>query len=135
MKKHNLSQHSSFIKKELRSNPKFKYDFIKNFKDKSLIDRKVYEKNLKRIFSNAKSRGFSLHGHYDMDSLAKPLKQFMRSDIKKLINAKEYQFACELLNQIMDNLSDEIYLTEESFYNAIYYYLDYSYILLIGYLN
>ncbi len=120
----------SFIKKQFKQNPKFKYDFIKHFKDKSLIDRNLYEKKLKRIFSNAKGQGFSYCGWYDMDMLAKPLKQFMRSDIKKLIDAHEYQFACELLNRIMDTLEDEIYLTERSFDNAVYYYQDYAQILL-----
>lgn len=120
----------SFIKKEFKRNPKFKYDFINHFHHNSLIDKKTYEKKLKRIFNNAKGRGFSYSGYYDIDSLSKPLKQFMREDIKKLVNLKEYEFASKLLNDIMDILDNEIYLDDRSFYNAIYYYQDYSEILL-----
>lgn len=65
-----------------------------------------------------------------MDMLAKPLKKFMRTDIKKLIDVEEYQFAAEILNSIMDKLSDEIYLDDRSFDNVIYYYQDYADILL-----
>lgn len=121
---------NSFIKKEFKQNPKFKYDFIKYFNNASLIDKKAYEKKLKRIFSNAKGPEFSYGGYYDMRSLAKPLKQFMREDIKRLVNLKEYEFACKLLNDIMDELDNEIYLDDRSFYNAIYYYQDYADILL-----
>jgi len=121
---------NSFIKKEFKQNPKFKYDFIKYFNKTSLIDKKAYEKKLKRIFNNAKGPGFSYDGYYDMRSLAKPLKQFMREDIKRLVNLKEYEFACKLLNDIMDELDNEIYLDDKSFDNAIYYYQDYADILL-----
>jgi len=121
---------NSFIKKEFKQNPKFKYDFIKYFNNASLIDKKAYEKKLKRIFNNAKGPEFSYGGYYDMRSLAKPLKQFMREDIKRLVNLKEYEFACKLLNDIMDELDNEIYLDDRSFYNAIYYYQDYADILL-----
>lgn len=65
-----------------------------------------------------------------MGKLSKPLKKFIRIDIRKLMDAGEYQLATELLNDIMDNLSDEIYLDNQSFYNAIYYYQDYADILL-----
>lgn len=128
----NISQAkvNTFLKKEFRSNPKFKYDFIKHFQNNSLIDKKEFEKKLKRIFNNAKAPGFSYDGFYNMNSLSKPLKQFMREDIKKLINLEEYEFACKLLNDIMDKLDDNIYLDYRSFYNAIYYYQDYSDILL-----
>jgi hypothetical protein len=54
----------------------------------------------------------------------------MREDIKRLVNLKEYEFACKLLNDIMDELDDEIYLEDRSFDNAIYYYQDYADILL-----
>ena len=121
---------NSFIKKEFKQNPKFKYDFIKYFNKTSLIDKKAYEKKLKRIFNNAKGPGFSYDGYYDMRSLAKPLKQYMREDIKRLVNLKEYEFACKLLNDIMDELDNEIYLDDKSFDNAIYYYQDYADILL-----
>jgi hypothetical protein len=46
----------------------------------------------------------------------------MREDIERLVNLKEYEFACKLLNDIMDELDDEIYLDDRSFFNAIYYY-------------
>ena len=121
---------NSFLKKEFRQNPKFKYDFIKHFSNTSLIDKKAYEKKLKRIFNNAKAPGFKYDRYYKMSSLSKPLKQFMREDIKRLVNLKEYEFACKLLNDIMDELDDEIYLDDRSFFNAIYYYQDYADILL-----
>ena len=128
----NISQTkiNTFLKKEFRNNPKFKYDFIKHFQSNSLIDKKEYEKKLKRIFNNAKSPGFSYDGYYNMNALSKPLKQFMREDIKKLVNLEEYEFACKLLNDIMDKLDDEVYLEFNSFHNAIYYYEDYADILL-----
>ncbi|MBR0472836.1 MAG: hypothetical protein IJI98_09100 [Methanosphaera sp.] len=130
LKQVSITRLNTFIKKELKLNPQFKYDFIKYFQNKSLIDEKLYEKNLNTIFYNAKGQGFSYHGYYEMGSLSKPLKKYMRTDIKKLIEAKEYKLACKLLNNIMEKLDDEIYIDDRRFYDIVYYYQDYADILL-----
>ena len=54
----------------------------------------------------------------------------MRTDIKKLVNAKEYTLASRLLNTIAKRLHNEIYLTERPLFNVIYYYQDYTKFLL-----
>lgn len=121
---------NSFIKKELRNNNQFKYDFIKHFGSTSLIDKKVYEKKLKSIFSNSKDSDFRYMQLYDMGKLSRPLKSFMRQDIKLLIDMKEYSFACKLLNEIAEKLSKEEYVDDQRFYNIVYYYQDYAEILM-----
>ena len=120
----------SFINKEFKINPKLKYDFIKHFENTSVIDKRAYEKKLKSIFSNGKGRDYSYSGYYDMDSLAKPLKKFMRSDIKVLMNVAEYNLACNLLLYIMDELHDLIYFDNYHFPNIANYYYNYADMLL-----
>ena len=121
---------NSFIKKEFKKNPRFKYDFIQHFQEKSLIDKKLYEKKLNTLFKHSKGADFSYCGYYDLGSLHKPLKKYMREEIKQLIEIKEYQFASELLNTIMDRLHDEIYFVDRTIDYIVYYFQDYADILI-----
>ena len=121
---------NSFMKKEFKKNLRLKYDFIKYFQDKSLIDKKIYEKKLNTLFIQSKGEGFSYDGYYDLRKLANPLKRYMREEIKELIEMEECQFASELLNTIMDRLHDEIYFVDRTIDYIVYYFQDYADILI-----
>ena len=120
------SKLKKFLKKEFRKNPKLKYDFIKQFKNESLIDSKSYEKKLKGILRN----GGKEFGFYKLHNMKTPLKNFMKKDINLLIQQKEYKLAFKLLNDIMDIFIADIYWGEDVWYDIIYYYREYMYFLL-----
>ena len=127
------SQLIKFLKKEFRKNPKVKYDFIKYFSEESLIDKKAYEKKLKKIIRRGKEPGFSYHGYYNLTIIGSDLKKFMKKDIGILIDQGEYKFAYNLLNEIMDKFIDQIYWDQSHWYDIAYYYREISNYLISNY--
>lgn len=122
-----------FLKKEFRKNPKVKYDFIKYFSEESLIDRKTYEKKLKKILRRGKEPGFSRHGFYNLTAIGSDLKKFMKKDIDILIDLGEHEFALKLLNEIMDIFIDPIYWNQNHWYEIAFYWHQYCSYLLENY--
>ena len=124
------SKLKKFLKKEFKNNLKFKYDFIKYFKEESLIDIKSYEKKIKKILRHGKGQGFSNHGYYELHRIGSDLKKFINNDIDLLIEQRDYKNAYVFLNQIMDTFIDQIYWDEDAWYDIAYYYREYCFILL-----
>ena len=93
-----------------------KYDFINFIGKESLIDKKDFKRNLKRILKRGRADGFSIHGFYDLDVIGSDLKRFMKKDIH-IINQGEYRFAYELLSGIMDIFIDQIYWDNHHWYD------------------
>lgn len=124
------SKLKKFIKKEFKKNPKLKYDFIKFVSEESLIDKKDFEKKLKKILKRGKARGFASHGFYSLDVIGSDLKKFMKKDIKLIINQGEYRFAYELLTDIMDIFIEQIYWDDYHWYDMCLIYRDLTYDLI-----
>lgn len=120
------SKLKKFLKKEFKKNSKLKYNFIKQFKNESLIDSKSYEKKLKGILRN----GGKEFGYYKLHNMRTPLKRFIKKDIDILIQQNEYELAFKLLNEIMDLFIDPIYWDDDAWYEIAYYYREYIYFLL-----
>ena len=87
----------------------------KNIKD---IDKNFYLKKLSNIFSHGKEKDFELHGFYNFDLIASDLENFLNNDVANIINAKDYEFASELLCKIGDVLIKDVYLSFHSWYNV-----------------
>ena len=115
-----------FLKKEFKKNSKLKYNFIKQFKNESLIDSKAYERKLKGILRN----GGKEFGFYKLHNMRTPLKRFIKKDIDILIQQNEYKLAFRLLNEIMDLFIDQIYWDDDAWYEIAYYYREHIYFLL-----
>ena len=115
-----------FLKKEFKKNSKLKYNFIKQFKNESLIDSKAYERKLKGILRN----GGKEFGYYKLHNMRTPLKRFIKKDIDILIQQKEYELAFKLLNKIMDLFIDQIYWDDDAWYEIAYYYWEHINFLL-----
>ena len=120
------SKIKKFLKKEFKKNSKLKYNFIKQFKNESIIDSKAYERKLKGILRN----GGKEFGYYKLHNMRTPLKRFIKKDIDILIQQKEYELAFKLLNDIMDLFIDQIYWDDDTWYEIAYYYREYIYFLL-----
>lgn len=120
------SKLKKFLKKEFKKNSKLKYNFIKQFKNESIIDSKAYERKLKGILRN----GGKEFGYYKLHNMRTPLKRFIKKDIDVLIQQKEYKLAFKLLNEIMDLFIDQIYWDDDAWYEIAYYYREYIYFLL-----
>lgn len=120
------SKLKKFLKKEFKKNSKLKYNFIKQFKNESIIDSKAYERKLKGILRN----GGKEFGYYKLHNMRTPLKRFIKKDIDVLIQQNEYKLAFKLLNEIMDLFIDQIYWDDDAWYEIAYYYREYIYFLL-----
>ena len=120
------SKLKKFLKKEFKKNSKLKYNFIKQFKNESIIDSKSYERKLKGILRN----GGKEFGYYKLHNMRTPLKRFIKKDIDVLIHQNEYDLAFKLLNEVMDLFIDQIYWDDDAWYEIAYYYREYIYFLL-----
>lgn len=119
-----------FFKKELKINDKLKEDFLNEFKDKKLVDKTYYENIIDGIFENGKGRDFNLHGYYNLDYIENSILKFLDEEIQGLISLGEEDIVCDLLTKIMDEIDDDIYLNDESWFNIAEEYQEYALLLL-----
>lgn len=115
-----------FIKEELSVNENLRNNFMNEFRTKCRVDKRFYRDKLERIFENAKSREFSMHGYYDLDYVGGSLLRFMDEDIGRIASLGEDAVACELLNHIMKKLDDDMYLNFDSWYDIASRYDEYG---------
>lgn len=117
-----------FLLREFESNPDLKNMFFDEFSKKP-IDKNYYIKKLDEVFKRGEDREFHLHGFYDLDLMESALYDFIFTDISDVLNAGEYEFACDLLIRIAKLLNDETISTYDSWYGLADRFMEHVYTL------
>lgn len=110
----------------LSKNQDLKEEFIRKFK-KQPIDSKPYFDKLDRIIDNAKGRDYVNFGYYNIDVLATGFYDFILDEISDLMDICQYELVFELLDVMAGALNDEMYVDEDSWYDACEEYLHVAY--------
>lgn len=118
-----------FLLKELKTNSDLKKDFQERFNQTSVIDKNYYTQKLSKAINQGKSRDFEYHEIYNLDMMENSLSEFLNDDIDKLIDAREHDFACELLCKIGDLLDDDLASSHDSWYDLSQLFMHYVFIL------
>lgn len=105
-----------FLTSEFEHDNDLKDRFLKRFSNNS-IDKNHYSNKLDTIFRRGQGRDFEYHGFYDLDSMEMDLYDFLSVDIINLLNAREHDFAYDLLIMIAKLLNDEVISTSDSWYD------------------
>lgn len=119
-----------FLKKEFKTNKELESKFLKEFSNESVIDEIEYRKKLNNILNLGKDPNFDLEEWCNIDIIEKPLYEFMKVDIDKLFNAKEFNLACDLLYEIAEVLSNETAQSYDSWYNLAEEFLEWEQIMI-----
>ena len=107
----------------LNDNPEIKRDFITKFKKEKRIDAERYFTKLESIIENSEGSDYGNFGLYNIDRLAGGIYDFILDELYDLVEIYQYDVVFELLDRIGDVLSDEMYVNNESWYDACEEYL------------
>ena len=106
-----------FILEEIEQNIALNNKFLLRFDENDTIDKDKYRQKLSKAIRTGEGHDFYLHQLYDIGKMEKALTKFMQKDLKTVLEADEYEFACELLCKIADVLDDELETSDDSWYN------------------
>lgn len=114
-----------YFRDVLNDNPEIKRDFIEKFKKEKRIDASKYFSKLEAIIESSES--YDNFARYDIDLLAGGIYDFILDDLYDLMRIRQYEVICDLLERIAEVLNDEMYVNEDSWYDACEEYLQLAY--------
>ena len=119
----------TYLKDEMKQNPKLKKDFLDKFGQEDVIDKEYYIEKLDQVFRSGEDRSFVDFGIYNIDMMEYALSEFMDNELPKILEMREHSFASSLVEKIAEVLGDDLAVNHDSWYDLAEDFMEYVYIL------